>query len=80
MALFNGQFSLKWPKLCPRRRYFDSVFILIKLNDSPKGKDEKGVDQFYGLNVGGTTTCLHNLVQWTVLTTIAITLSPKKIY
>ena len=41
MALFNGQFSLKWPKLCPRRRYFDSVFILIKLNDSPKGKDEK---------------------------------------
>ena len=63
-----------------QRSYFDSVFIFIKLIDSPKGKDEKGVDQFYGLNVGGASTCLHDLLHWTVLTKMAITLSPKKIF
>ena len=39
---------------------FDSVFISIKLIDSPKGKDGKGVYKFQGLNVGGTTTYLHS--------------------
>ena len=36
------------------------MLITIKLIDSPKGKDGKGVYKFHGLNVGGTTTNLHS--------------------
>ena len=80
MTLFNRQSSLKWPELCTQRRYFYSIFIFIKLINSPNGKDEKGVDKFYGLNAGSATSYLHDLVQWTILTKMDITLSPKKLY
>ena len=52
----------------------------MKLVDGRIGKDGRGVDKSHGLHVGDANNHLFDLVQWTVLTIMVITLSPKKIF